>query len=67
MYIILAMIVSFFIIKVRHTHLTHLWFVIKKFGAGLSGYSVHELIEAGEVSGIDFGVLGEKPLISILL
>ena len=31
------------------------------FGAGLAGYGVHELIEAGEGSGIDFGVLGEKP------
>jgi high-affinity iron transporter len=31
------------------------------FGAGLTGYGVHELIEAGEGSGIDFGVLGEKP------
>lgn len=31
------------------------------FGAGLAGYGVHELIEAGEGSGIGFGVLGEKP------
>lgn len=31
------------------------------FGAGLAGYGVHELIEAGEGSGVDFGVLGEKP------
>ena len=31
------------------------------FGAGLAGYGVHELIEAGEHSGMDFGVLGEKP------
>lgn len=31
------------------------------FGAGLAGYGVHELIEAGEGSGIEFGVLGEKP------
>lgn len=31
------------------------------FGAGLAGYGVHELIEAGEGSGIDFGVFGEKP------
>jgi high-affinity iron transporter len=31
------------------------------FGAGLAGYGVHELIEAGEGSGIDIGVLGEKP------
>jgi high-affinity iron transporter len=31
------------------------------FGAGLAGYGVHELIEAGEGSGLDFGVLGEKP------
>jgi len=31
------------------------------FGAGLAGYGVHELIEAGEGSGIDVGVLGEKP------
>lgn len=30
------------------------------FGAGLAGYGVHELIEAGEASGMDFGVLGEK-------
>jgi high-affinity iron transporter len=26
----------------------------------LSGYGVHELIEAGEGSGLDFGVLSEK-------
>jgi high-affinity iron transporter len=31
------------------------------FAAGLSGYGVHELIEAGEGMGIDFGVLEEKP------
>jgi high-affinity iron transporter len=31
------------------------------FGAGLTGYGIHELIEAGEGSGIDFGVLGENP------
>jgi len=31
------------------------------FAAGLSGYGVHELIEAGEGTGIDFGILGEKP------
>ncbi len=31
------------------------------FGAGMAGYGVHELIEAGEGSGIDFGVLGKKP------
>jgi high-affinity iron transporter len=31
------------------------------FAAGLSGYGVHELIEAGEGMGFDFGVLGEKP------
>lgn len=31
------------------------------FGAGLAGYGVHELIEAGEGSGMDFGVLGDKP------
>ena len=31
------------------------------FAAGLSGYGVHELIEAGEGVGIDIGVLGEKP------
>jgi high-affinity iron transporter len=31
------------------------------FGAGLAGYGVHELIEAGEHSGMDFGFLGEKP------
>ena len=30
-------------------------------GAGLAGYGVHELIEAGEHSGMDFGLLGEKP------
>lgn len=30
------------------------------FGAGLAGYGVHELIEAGETSGMDFGVLGKK-------
>ena len=32
------------------------------FAAGLAGYGVHELIEAGEGVGLDFGVLGEKPL-----
>jgi high-affinity iron transporter len=31
------------------------------FSAGLAGYGVHELIEAGEHMGYDFGVLGEKP------
>ena len=31
------------------------------FSAGLAGYGVHELIEAGENLGYDFGVLGEKP------
>ncbi len=31
------------------------------FGAGLAGYGVHELIEAGENSGIDFGFWGQKP------
>ncbi|MCW4014721.1 MAG: FTR1 family protein [Candidatus Bathyarchaeota archaeon] len=31
------------------------------FGAGLAGYGVHELIEAGENSGFDFGFFGEKP------
>jgi len=31
------------------------------FGAGLAGYGVHELIEAGEGLGMDFGVLGAKP------
>ena len=31
------------------------------FAAGLAGYGVHELIEAGEGVGFDFGVLGEKP------
>jgi high-affinity iron transporter len=31
------------------------------FGAGLAGYGVHELIEAGENSGIEFGFWGEKP------
>ncbi len=29
------------------------------FAAGLAGYGVHELIEAGEGVGLDFGVLGE--------
>jgi len=29
------------------------------FAAGLTGYGVHELIEAGESSGIEFGVLGQ--------
>lgn len=29
------------------------------FAAGLTGYGVHELIEAGEDSGIEFGVLGQ--------
>ncbi len=31
------------------------------FGAGLAGYGVHELIEAGENMGNDFGILSEKP------
>ena len=31
------------------------------FGAGLAGYGVHELLEAGEHSGMDFGFFGEKP------
>lgn len=31
------------------------------FGAGLAGYGVHELIEAGEHSGMDFEWFGEKP------
>jgi high-affinity iron transporter len=31
------------------------------FGAGLAGYGIHELIEAGENSGMDFGFWGEKP------
>jgi len=31
------------------------------FGAGLAGYGVHELIEAGENMGYDFGILAEKP------
>ncbi len=32
------------------------------FSAGLAGYGVHELIEAGENLGYDFGILGETPL-----
>jgi high-affinity iron transporter len=31
------------------------------FSAGLAGYGVHELIEAGEHMGYDIGVLGDKP------
>jgi high-affinity iron transporter len=31
------------------------------FGAGLAGYGIHELIEAGENSGMDLGFWGEKP------
>ncbi len=31
------------------------------FSAGLAGYGVHELIEAGENLGYDFGVFGDKP------
>jgi high-affinity iron transporter len=31
------------------------------FSAGLAGYGVHELIEAGENMGYEFGVLGQKP------
>jgi high-affinity iron transporter len=31
------------------------------FSAGLAGYGVHELIEAGEGMGYDFGWLGDKP------
>jgi high-affinity iron transporter len=30
------------------------------FAAGLLGYGVHELIEAGEGAGLGFGILGEK-------
>jgi high-affinity iron transporter len=30
------------------------------FAAGLAGYGVHELIEAGERTGLDIGVLGEE-------
>jgi high-affinity iron transporter len=30
------------------------------FAAGLLGYGVHELIEAGEGTGVEFGVLGQK-------
>lgn len=36
-------------------------FMLLIFGAGLAGYGVHELIEAGEHSGMDFGFWGEKP------
>jgi high-affinity iron transporter len=31
------------------------------FSAGLAGYGVHELIEAGENLGYEFGVMGQKP------
>jgi high-affinity iron transporter len=31
------------------------------FAAGLAGYGVHELIEAGEHMGYDIGMLGDKP------
>jgi len=30
------------------------------FAAGLAGYGVHELIEAGEATGIEFGLLGQQ-------
>ncbi len=30
------------------------------FAAGLAGYGVHELLEAGEVLGVQFGVLGQQ-------
>ena len=35
--------------------------IARVFSAGLAGYSVHELIEAGENMGYDIGVLGQKP------
>lgn len=31
------------------------------FAAGLIGYGTHEIIEAGDASGVDFGILGKKP------
>jgi high-affinity iron transporter len=31
------------------------------FAAGLMGYGTHELIEAGESAGLEFGIFGEKP------
>jgi high-affinity iron transporter len=31
------------------------------FGAGLAGYGIHELIEAGEGFGVDLGILAAKP------
>jgi len=34
--------------------------ILVVFAAGLAGYGTHELIEAGEDSGIQFGVLGQK-------
>ena len=30
------------------------------FAAGLAGYGVHELIEAGEGAGVEFGILGQQ-------
>jgi high-affinity iron transporter len=31
------------------------------FAAGLLGYGAHEMIEAGESAGFEFGIIGEKP------
>jgi len=30
------------------------------FAAGLAGYGIHELIEAGESAGVEFGILGQQ-------
>jgi len=30
------------------------------FAAGLAGYGIHELIEAGEGAGVEFGILGQQ-------
>jgi high-affinity iron transporter len=35
-------------------------FLLVVFAAGLAGYGVHELIEAGERTGFDIGLLGEE-------
>jgi len=34
--------------------------ILTIFAAGLAGYGVHELIEAGESAGIEFGILGQQ-------
>ncbi|UCE15722.1 MAG: FTR1 family protein [Candidatus Bathyarchaeota archaeon] len=39
---------------------TYTSIILLVFAAGLAGYGVHELIEAGKGSGIEFGILGQQ-------